>query len=182
MKTKIYKSRELTLKICLSAMCLALAFVLPFVTGAIPEIGGMLCPMHLPAFLLGIIIGPYFGGALAFLSPILRSLIFGAPLLFPRAFTMAFELLAYALSFGILYKLLPKKMPSLYISLVSAMLFGRVVGGVVKTILFATGAMGKWSPALFISGYFTETIPGVIIQLLVIPPLIIALRRSKIIE
>ena len=163
-------------------MCLALALVLPFVTGAIPEIGGMLCPMHLPAFLLGIIVGPYVGGALAFLSPILRSLIFGAPLLFPRAFAMAFELMAYAFVFGLLYKLLSKKMPMLYLSLASAMLVGRVVGGVVKFILFKTGAMGSYSMALFISGYFTETLPGVIVQLLVVPPLIIALRRAKILK
>ena len=180
MKRKAYKNRELTLKICLAAMCLALAFVLPFLTGAIPEIGGMLCPMHIPAFLLGIIIGPYFGGALAFLSPILRSLIFGSPLLFPRAFSMAFELMAYALAFGILYKLLPKKAPYLYVSLASAMLIGRIVGGAVKTVLFATGAMGKWSTALFISGYFTETLPGVIVQLLLIPPLVLALMKLNL--
>lgn len=182
MKTKVYKNKELTVKICLSAMCLALAFVLPFVTGAIPEIGGMLCPMHLPAFLLGIIIGPYYGGALAFLSPILRSLIFGSPALFPRAFAMAFELFAYALVFGLLYKLLQKKMPYLYFSLVTAMLAGRAVGGIVKFVLFKTGAMGSYSAALFISGYFTETLPGVLIQLLVIPALAVALRKAKIIK
>ncbi len=180
MKTKVYKRKELTIKICLAAMCLALAFVLPFVTGAIPEIGGMLCPMHLPAFLLGIVIGPYFGAGLAFLSPILRSLLFGSPLLFPRAFTMAFELMAYAFVFGLLYKLLPKKLPHFYVSLVSAMIVGRVVGGIVKTVLFELGAMGKWSYALFISGYITETIPGLVIQLLIIPPLVMALRKAKI--
>ena len=63
---KAYNNRELTLKICLSAMCMALAFALPFVTGAIPEIGNALSPMHLPAFLFGIVAGPYFGGVLAF--------------------------------------------------------------------------------------------------------------------
>lgn len=182
MKIKVYKNKGLTLKICLAAMCLALAFVLPFITGTIPEIGGMLCPMHLPAFLLGIVIGPYFGAGFAFLTPILRSLIFGTPLLFPRAFTMAFELMAYAFVFGLLYKLLPKKLPFIYASLLSAMVAGRVVGGIVKTILFEIGAMGKWSYALFVSGYITETIPGVIIQLLVIPPLVMALRNDKIIK
>ena len=32
----------------LGALFLALALVLPFFTGHIPQIGAMLCPMHLP--------------------------------------------------------------------------------------------------------------------------------------
>jgi len=182
MRTKLYKNRELTLKICLSAVCMALAFVLPFVTGAIPEIGGMLCPMHIPAFLLGIIAGPYFGTVLAFLAPILRSLMLGSPTLFPRAFTMAFELMAYALVFAIFYKLLPKKTPYLYVSLIASMLVGRAVGGIVKLILFKSGVMGAYSFTLFISGYFTETVPGVIIQILTVPPIVIALKKAKILK
>ena len=180
---KVYNNRELTLKICLSAMCMALAFALPFVTGAIPEIGNALAPMHLPAFLFGIVAGPYFGGVLAFLAPILRSLMFGAPApIFPRAITMSFELMAYAVVFGLLYKLLSKKLPYIYVSLVCAMIVGRLVGGVVKIVLLELGVIAKYNLALFISGYVTESIPGIVVQLLVIPPVVLALRRAKLID
>ena len=183
MTMKVYKNRDLTLKICLSAMCMALAFALPFVTGYIPEIGNALSPMHLPAFLFGIVAGPFFGGALAFLAPVLRSLMFGAPApLFPRAITMSFELMAYALVFGLLYKLLSKKLPYIYVSLVSAMIVGRLVGGIVKIVLLKLGVIAKYNLALFISGYVTESIPGIVVQLLVIPPVVLALRRAKLID
>ena len=39
----------------LGALFLALALVLPFFTGHIPQIGAMLCPMHLPILLLSLI-------------------------------------------------------------------------------------------------------------------------------
>ena len=43
-----------------SAICLALCLVLPFLTGQIPQIGKMLCPMHIPVLLCGFICGwPY---------------------------------------------------------------------------------------------------------------------------
>lgn len=180
---KVYKNRELTLKICLSAACLALVFVLPLITGSNPELGNALCPMHIPALLMGIIIGPYFGGALAFISPILRSLILGAPApIVPRAITMSFELMAYAFVFGFLYMMLRKSLPSLYIALVSGMLAGRVVGLLVKLVLYKTGIMGTFSLPVIISGYFVETIPAIIIQLILVPPVVLALQRAKIIK
>ena len=81
--------------LCLSAMFLALAFVLPFLTGQIPEIGNMLCPMHIPVLLCGFVCGSPWGFAVGLIAPILRSVTIGAPTLFPRAVAMAFELAAY---------------------------------------------------------------------------------------
>ena len=46
-----------------SAMSLALCLVLPFFTGQIPQIGAMLCPMHLPVLLAGFLCGPAWAGA-----------------------------------------------------------------------------------------------------------------------
>ena len=56
----------------LSAMFLALGLVLPFFTGQIPQIGGMLLPMHIPAFLCGLICGWQFGVVVGFIMPLLR--------------------------------------------------------------------------------------------------------------
>ena len=163
---------------------MALSFVLPFVTGGIPEIGSMLSPMHIPAFLFGVIGGPLVGGILAFLSPLLRSLMLGSPILFPRAVCMAFELFAYAFVFAFLRKRVKFKssIANQYIALVISMLAGRVLGGIVKFVLFGFGAIGNYSVKMFFVGYFVETIPAVILQLVIIVPIITALKRAKVIE
>ena len=180
MKTKGYKNSETIKKITFAAMCLGLSFVLPFATGAIPEIGGMLCPMHIPAFLAGALLGPVFGGAISFAAPLLRGVIFGSPMLFPRGVSMAFELLAYAVCFGFLIKLLPRKLPYMYLSLASAMLVGRAVGGITKLVLLTSGAITDYGWQLFFTGYFVETIPGVTVQFILIPALLYALDRAKL--
>lgn len=51
------KNRELILKITLSGVFLALGLLLPFLTGQIPEIGSMLCPMHIPVLICGFVCG-----------------------------------------------------------------------------------------------------------------------------
>ena len=92
-----------------AAVCLALALVLPFLTGQIPQIGQMLSPMHIPVFLCGFLCGWQWGLLVGFVAPILRSLLFGMPAIFPNACAMAFELATYGLLTGLLYDLLPRK-------------------------------------------------------------------------
>ena len=80
-------------KLTYSALYLAIALVLPFLTGQIPQIGSMLCPMHIPALLCGFVCGWGWGLAVGFIAPLLRSVLFGMPDIFPTAVSMAFELL-----------------------------------------------------------------------------------------
>lgn len=87
----------------LAALFLALGLVLPFFTGQIPQIGSMLLPMHIPVFLCGLICGWQYGAAVGFIVPLMRSVLFGMPPLFPTATAMAFELLTYGLVVGLLY-------------------------------------------------------------------------------
>ena len=117
-------------KIAFAAMFLALSFVMPFLTGQIPEIGSMLCPMHIPVLLCGFVCGWPWGLAVGFIAPLLRSLTLGMPVLFPTALCMAFELAAYGAVSGLMHRLLPKKKPCIYCSLVSAMIVGRIVWGI----------------------------------------------------
>lgn len=174
------KKRILLLKLCYGAVSLALCMVLPFLTGQIPEIGNLLCPMHLPVLICGAVGGPVLGGSIGLIAPLLRSLIFGMPKLFPNAVGMAVELLGYGVSFGILTRLLPKRLPYLYISLASAMLAGRLLGGVAKLVLLTFGAINSYGIALFWSGYFVEAFPGIILQLIIIPPTVSAMRRARL--
>ena len=169
-------SRKTRNMVC-AALCLALAYVLPFLTGQIPQIGAMLCPMHLPVLLCGFICGWPWGLAVGFIAPLLRSLTLGAPILFPRAVCMAFELATYGAVSGILYRLLPGKRGYLYVSLLVAMILGRVVWGISMLICLGIKG-GQFGFAAFISGAVTGSIPGIIIQLILVPLIVAAVAKK----
>ena len=86
--------------VVLAALFLALAFVLPMVTGHLPQVGNMLCPMHFPILLCGFVLGGPWGLAVGFAAPLLRSVLFGMPPMFPVAISMAFELATYGFVSG----------------------------------------------------------------------------------
>ena len=109
MKGVLVKNRTNLLKMIVAALFLALAYVMPFLTGQIPEIGSMLCPMHIPVLLCGFICGWPWGLAVGFIAPLFRSLTLGMPPLFPTAICMSLELAAYGAIAGLIHKLLPKK-------------------------------------------------------------------------
>jgi len=172
------KSHNNILKMILSALFLAMAYVLPFVTGQIPQVGAMLCPMHIPVLLCGFICGWPYGLAVGMVAPIARSLILGMPPFFPTAVCMAFELGVYGLMAGIAYKFLPKKNIYIYCSLLIAMIAGRLVWGVA--MLICTGVSGgtfTWSA--FLAGAVVNAIPGIIAQLVLIPVVIILMKKIK---
>ena len=160
-----------------SALCLALALVLPFLTGQIPQIGSALCPMHLPVLLCGFLCGWPWGLAVGFIAPPLRSVIFGMPPMIPTALAMAFELATYGALAGFLYRKFPKTIPGIYASLLIAMISGRLVWGVVRLILAGVQGNG-FTFAMFLSGAITTAIPGIIAQLVLIPAVVLALRRA----
>lgn len=170
-------TKKSLLRLCISACLLALALVLPFATGQIPEIGKMLCPMHLPVLICGFFCGPVYAGAVGAIAPILRSLLFSAPKIFPDAPGMCVELMFYGIVSGLLYRVLPKKKPFIYVSLLGAMLSGRIAWGITRLIF-----LGVWhSPfgwSAFFAGAFTKAIPGIIIQIAFVPVLVMVLERE----
>ena len=95
--------RSTTRSLVLAALFLALAFVLPMITGHVPQVGNMLCPMHFPILLCGFVLGGPWGLAVGFIAPLVRSVLFGMPPMFPIAIAMAFELAAYGLVSGVLW-------------------------------------------------------------------------------
>ncbi|MCC8043198.1 MAG: ECF transporter S component [Oscillospiraceae bacterium] len=167
-----------TRKLTLSAMFLALGIVLPFLTGQIPQIGSMLLPMHIPVMLCGLICGWQYGLAVGFVTPLMRSLLFGMPVLYPSAIAMAFELAAYGLLIGLLYSHSRRRcVATLYRCLIAAMLGGRLVWGIAEIVLLGIkGNAFTWSA--FISGAFLNAIPGIILQLVIIPMIMVALNKT----
>lgn len=159
-----------------AAVCLALCLVLPFLTGQVPQIGNMLCPMHLPVLLAGFLCGPWWALAVGLIAPVLRHILFSMPPLH-SALAMSFELLTYGVVSGLLYRALSKKAGNIYLSLIGAMLAGRVVWGVAACVIF--GAFGKgFSWAIFVAGAFTNAVPGIILQLIIVPLVVMALKKS----
>ena len=165
----------------IAALFLALAYVMPFLTGQIPEIGSMLCPMHLPVLLCGFICGPFWGLAVGFVAPLLRSVLTGGfPPMFPTAVCMAFELAAYGAVTGLMHKLLPRKNLCIYLSLLTAMVAGRLVWG--AAMFFCVGAQGGFTFAAFLAGAVTNALPGIAIQIVLVPILVILLENTKILK
>lgn len=172
------KTQNKTRKMVLSAMFLALAYVLPFLTGQIPEIGNMLCPMHVPALLCGFICGGPWGLAVGFIAPLLRSLTIGMPSLFPKAVCMAVELATYGATAGLMYKKMPKNNMSIYVSLITAMLAGRIVWGVA--MLTCVGFdISKFGLSVFWAEAFTKAIPGIIVQIVLIPLIVMVANKDS---
>ena len=158
-------------------MCLALCLLLPFLTGQIPQIGSALCPMHLPVLLAGFLCGPWWALVTGLAAPLLRHLLFSMPPLL-TAIAMSFELGTYGVVSGLLYRRLPKNLAGIYISLITAMITGRIIWGIVRVAM--TGMAGEaFTWAMFLAGAFTTAIPGIIIQLILIPVLVTAIRKSQ---
>ena len=167
-------------KLAVAAMCLALALVLPFLTGQIREIGSMLCPMHLPVLLCGFLCGWPWGLAVGAVAPLLRSVLFGMPPMFPIAVSMAVELAVYGFLTGFVSAKLPRKIGWLYAALVIAMLGGRAAWGLTRLVLAGLSG-GAFTMAMFLAGAFTTAIPGIIVQLILVPALVVAIRKTKVI-
>ena len=165
------KKQNATLRLVLAAMFLAMTYVMPFLTGQIPQIGSMLCPMHIPVILCGYLCGAPWGLIVGFTAPLLRSMILGMPPLFPTAFAMAFELAAYGFMSGFWYRLLPKKVINIYVSLILSMIVGRLVWGLVQFCCMGLDTT-RFGFSAFWAGAVVNALPGIIIQLILIPILV----------
>jgi hypothetical protein len=167
-------------KMVLSALFLALGFVLPLFTSQIKEIGDSLLPMHLPVLLCGILCGGNYGFLVGLCLPFFRSAVFGMPPIYPNAVWMASELMTYGFVIGFMYnKIKIKNILGIYISLISAMISGRIIWGIAKTILLGIGGK-SFTVFAFITGGFIDAFPGIVIQLVLIPTIVLIVKRSKV--
>lgn len=167
-------------KLVFSGVFIGLGLVLPFLTGQIPSIGNKLLPMHIPVLIAGFVLGWKHGLIIGFIIPILRSLLFGMPPMFPIAIAMAFELGTYGFLTGLLYELFPKKNLFIYITLILSMIFGRIVWGAASFFLFGINSTAfTWE--MFVAGAFVNAIIGMVIQIIIIPIIVASLKKGKLI-
>ena len=181
-------SKPTAKNITAAAICLALCMVLPIFTGQIPHFGMALAPMHIPVLLCGFITGPAYAMIVGLVAPLLRMMTFGMPEPF-MAITMCFELAVYGLVAGLLYNAFKKKIIFIYLSLILAMLLGRIAWGLAawqlaKTAMFPTLPMGweQFGWEEFFAAAFVSAIPGIILHIVLIPLLVMALRKARIVS
>ena len=170
-----------TKKLVLSALFIALGIVLPFFTGQLPQIGNMLLPMHIPVLICGFVCGAPYGFAVGYIVPMLRSVMFGRPMMIPTAVGMAIELAVYGTVTGLMYARFKNKKLGIYISLITAMIAGRVVWGATSLLIYrALGNPFTWE--IFAAEAFVNAVPGIVVQLVLIPVLIYSLYKAGLLE
>lgn len=170
---------KVLLNLILSALFLAVGMVLPLFTAQIKEIGDTLLPMHIPVMLCGMICGGRYGFAVGMVLPFLRSLSFSMPPIYPNAVWMAIELATYGLVVGLIYSKFSKGRKGwIYISLIISMIAGRIAWGISKAVLL--GVAGKsFTFSAFIFGGFVDALPGILLQFLLIPSIMMLISKIK---
>ena len=166
-------------RIVIAAVCAALCIVLPMAFHSIPNAGALWLPMHIPVMVSGLVAGPVAGAVTGLLGPVLSSLLTGMPAV-PILPSMTCELLVYGLVSGLLgARVRTGRLPlDLYVSLVGAMVCGRVVGGVLQALIFSAGS---YSLAAWATGYLVTGLPGIVLQLVVVVPVVVALERAGLV-
>lgn len=174
MKKMSYVKRSI-----ITAVSIALCVVLPMAFHSIPNSGSIFSPMHIPVLLCGLICGWQFGLLSGLVGPLLSSLITGMP---PMAYlpSMMIELAVYGLVCGLMMNIVRTKKvyADLYISLVVSLLVGRVIAGLARALIFSAGSysIGAW-----VTSYFVTSFPGIVIQLVIIPTIVFALMKARLI-
>lgn len=167
-------------KICITAICIALCCVLPLAFHSV-GLGTTFSPIHIPVLLCGLICGGGYGVICGCIGPLLSSVITSmpGPAMLP---SMVPELMAYGLIAGLMMKLVHTKKlyADLYISLGTAMVLGRVIGGIAKALVYM-GSGEAFTLAIWASSYFVSTAPGIVCHLILIPIVVLALTKARLI-
>lgn len=180
------KKNNQLLKMLITAILLAVGYVLPFLIGQVQVLGQSLSPLHIPVLICGLTCGWQWGMALGIILPLTRSAFFSFPPIL-NAIPMAAEMAVYGLLTGLMYALFRKlirakrlgHLPTMLAAMLIAMTVGRIAGGIVKAcVLGLNGA--SYSFELFVSGYFVKTAVGAVLHLLIVPVIVLALEKAKL--
>ncbi len=186
-------------RLVIAGMLVALGVLIPQIFHAVPGFGKIYLPMHIPVILCGMICGPWYGIAAGIITPLLSSLIFGMPVMYPMCVTMMLELATYGVVSGLLSaapslydiehggtprhtkrlsaKIFASPRLNIFVSLIAAMLAGRAVSGIANYILLVGIGGGEYTWKMFLAGAFVMAWPGIVIQFIVIPAVMLSTRH-----
>ena len=166
-------------KLVFAAVCTALCVVLPMAFHAVQNAGQIFLPMHIPVLLCGLVCGWPLGLVCGVTGPLLSSILTAMP---PAAVlpSMMVELAVYGLVTGLMAQHTHTEHPAanLYLSMITAMISGRVLSGLAKAFIFSPGT----APFAWVSTSLIMGIPGICIQLVLIPLLIYALEKAHLLS
>lgn len=169
-----------TKKLIITALCIAMCIVLPMAFHTIPNAGNIFTPMHIPVLLCGLTVGAPYGLLCGLTGPFLSSILTSMP---PAAVlpSMMLECAVYGAVTGLLIRRVHTKSTyvDLYLSLIAALLLGRIAGGIAKALIFSAG---EYAAAMWITGYFITCLPGLLIQLIMIPSIVFALLKAGLVQ
>lgn len=156
------------------ALLIALGLILPFLFHGVRDAGSIFLPMHIPILIGAFVLEPYYALCVGVLTPLLSHVFTGMPP-FPFVYIMIFELASYGLFISIFYN---KFKMSIYPSLISGMILGRLVN-ILGTFVLLHIIMSKpFKLSVVASGLFVEGLPGIVIQIILIPIIVYALEKS----
>lgn len=169
-----------TRRLTTASLCVALGILLPQLFHAIPNFGTVFSPMHLPVLICGLICGWKFGLLCGILTPALSSVLTGMPpaMILPG---MVCELAVYGLVSGFIFfrANTGNRLVDIYLALIPSMLLGRLFAGLLNGLIFRAG---NFTLQMFIAGYFVTSLPGILVQLVLIPALMLLLEKAKVIQ
>ncbi len=163
------KTKDLTI----SALFIALGVILPMFTHYVAA-GNIILPMHIPVLIAGLILKPRYALIVGTLTPIVSSVLTQMPPIFPMLPIMVFELAAYALIASILKH---KYNLSIYIILIISMICGRIIAALVAQVLIVGFNAPFENGLAFITAAITTGYIGIIIQILIIPPIVKTINK-----
>lgn len=164
------------LKIALSAFFLALGIIIPKLFHLFQIPGTIFLPMHIPVLLAGFCLGKKYGLIVGALTPLLSFFISSTPPFIPVGLPMMFELAAYGFLAGFFYR-----GKQIIFPLFLALLGGRIVLALANFILFFI--LGNpYTFSIFFASAFITPFPGIIIQIILVPLIVLSLQHSTILN
>ena len=174
------RNKKLISRIVLSAFFVALGVVLPMAFHMIPKAGSIFLPMHIPTFLGGLCCGPLFGALIGILSCTISCLATGMPpvAIYPA---MVVELCFYGFFSGLFIRIFKTKNKyiNVYLTLIISMLIGRSINGLINGLILRTA---NYSMLVWLTASFVTSLPGIVIQLILIPTLFLTLEKSHVLD
>jgi niacin transporter len=163
-------------KIAYTSLFLALAIILPVAFHQFGIAGRIFLPMHIPVLICGFVVGPLAGVIIGLIAPFLSHLLTSMPPAYAVPL-MTLELPLYGLCAGLIYLRLKW---NIYVALIFAMIAGRLAFALGLIILGRFVDLPYGALEFFAAGgAVVAGIPGIIIQIIIIPPIVAAIKRAN---
>lgn len=165
-------------KYIITGLCVALCVVLPIAFHLFPNAGKVFCPMHIPILMCGLVCGWSFGGICGIFGTLLSSLLTGMPTASVLP-SMAVECAAYGVLSGLFMQVIKTKRlgVNLYSSLIFTLIVGRMLSGIITALFFSPNG---YSFGVWVTSCFITALPGIIIQLSIIPTIFFTLNKTNL--